>query len=254
MTISALAFVAGLGIGLAQGLVAAGGALLAVPILVYLFGQDAQASTTSALVIVGVISLLGTLDRARRGGVYWQTAAVFGLAALPGGVVGTVLNRLVADDVLLLGFSLWLFAAAYAMVRGRAGQTKPTRAGGRTRLVLILGFLVGTGSGLFGVAGGFLIFPALTLWLGLSAQLAVGTSHAIQVMTSGAALTAHVAAVTEVDWILTGALTAGSVVGALGGSRLGERLSGERLSKIFALGIVVLAVFVFVRNVARLLA
>ena len=73
-------------------------------------------------------------------------------------------------------------------------------------------------------------------------------------MTSGAALTAHVAALSDVDWILTGALTAGSVLGAVGGSRLGERLSGERLSKVFALGIVVLAVFVFVRNLARLLA
>jgi uncharacterized membrane protein YfcA len=252
--LSLLAFVAGLGIGLAQGLVAAGGALLAVPILVYLFGQDAQASTTSALVIVAVISVLGTLDRARRGGVYWQTAAIFGVAAVPGGVFGTVLNRLLSDDVLLLGFSLWLFAAAYAMLRGRAGPANGTHGRGRTPLVLVLGFLVGTGSGLFGVAGGFLIFPALTLWLGFSAQLAVGTSHAIQVVTSGAALTAHVAAVSEVDWILTAAVTAGSMFGALGGARLGERLSSERLSKVFALGIVLVGVFVFGRNLARLLS
>ncbi len=51
-----------------------------------------------------------------------------------------------------------------------------------------MGLLVGFLTGLLGVGGGFLITPALTLFLGLRMKQAVGSSLAIIVINSAAGL------------------------------------------------------------------
>ena len=48
-----LALPFGLAIGLSLGLVGGGGAILAVPVLVYVLDQDVKQATTASLVIVG---------------------------------------------------------------------------------------------------------------------------------------------------------------------------------------------------------
>ena len=58
-----------------------------------------------------------------------------------------------------------------------------------------VGVLVGFLTGLLGVGGGFLIAPALTLFLGLRMKQAVGTSLAIIVINSAAGFGAHAAAI-----------------------------------------------------------
>ncbi|HEX2894583.1 MAG TPA: hypothetical protein VHO29_11340 [Marmoricola sp.] len=46
-----------------------GGSILAVPVLVYLLGQDAAQATTGSLVVVGVTSLTGAITAQRAGNV-----------------------------------------------------------------------------------------------------------------------------------------------------------------------------------------
>src|ERR687887_608391 len=46
-----------------------GGEILAVPVLVYVLGQDVKQATTASLVIVGATALVGAVDHARSGRV-----------------------------------------------------------------------------------------------------------------------------------------------------------------------------------------
>ena len=46
-------------------------------------------------------------------------------------------------------------------------------------LLLMIGLVSGTASGLFGIGGGVLIVPALLYWAGFSKHAAIGTSLAI---------------------------------------------------------------------------
>lgn len=48
-----------------------------------------------------------------------------------------------------------------------------------TMLLLVIGFVSGIASGLFGIGGGVLIIPALVYWAGFSQHAATGTSLAI---------------------------------------------------------------------------
>jgi uncharacterized membrane protein YfcA len=106
--------------GLALGLVGGGGSILTVPLLVGVLGVPPREATTMSLVIVGISALWAAIPHARRGNVRWGRAALFGAVGLVGTAIGGQLNRAVPPEVLLLGFSVVMVAAAIAMLR-RAG-------------------------------------------------------------------------------------------------------------------------------------
>ena len=60
------ALIAGSFIGSVLGFVGAGGAMLAVPILIYGFGFEPSVASTSALAVVGAAALSGQVPRSRR--------------------------------------------------------------------------------------------------------------------------------------------------------------------------------------------
>ena len=141
--IGALAF--GLLIGLILGMVGGGGAVLAVPALVYAVGLDVHAATTASLAVVAAGAATGAVGQARRGAVCWSSAAWFAVAASAGSIVGTVANRALGGSALLLLFSCrdaarrarHLAARGLAGVRGRRlsrgarRRPAPRRAPGR---------------------------------------------------------------------------------------------------------------------------
>jgi uncharacterized protein len=240
-----LALPFGLAVGLLLGLVGGGGSILAVPVLVYVLGQPVKAATTESLLIVGTAALVGAAAYARSGRVQIRTGLAFGAAGAAGAIVGTALNRLVSDRVLLLGFALLLSAAAAAMLRRRPDLPEP----GKLSLVRVApaGLATGVLTGFFGVGGGFVIVPALVLLLGLPITLAVGTSLLVIALTSGAALASHLAS-GSIDWTIAVAFTGAAIAGALAGRRLGATVSAERLGHLFALSLVAIAVFLVAKN------
>lgn len=100
-------------------------------------------------------------------------------------------------------------------------------------LALALGFAAGVLSGTFGVGGGILFVPTLTLVVGLSQLGAQATSLAamIPVVVLGAWRQHRVGAV---DW--RAAMIAGlaSGVGVAGGALLADALGDETLRRLFA--------------------
>jgi len=104
-------------------------------------------------------------------------------------------------------------------------------------------------TGFLGVGGGFVIVPALVLLLGLPITLAVGTSLAVIALTSASALTVHLAS-GQIDWGIATAFAA--VAGALFGRRLVGRLDQRRLSSLFAILLVSVAVLLVIENARTL--
>jgi uncharacterized membrane protein YfcA len=225
-----------LAIGLSLGLVGAGGAILAVPVLVYVVGEDVKQATTVSLVVVGATALVGAVDHARRGRLQIRIALAIGAGGAVGAVAGTALNRLASPESILFLCALVLLGAAYAMlVRGDEGGGDRTVQGRGVWLWgLPAGGAVGLLTGFFGVGGGFLIVPLLVLCFGLSVRTAVGTSLLVITFSSSTALAAHLAS-GSVDWVLAGMFAGAAIVGALVGSRLSERVPTRRLKESFAL-------------------
>jgi uncharacterized membrane protein YfcA len=244
----------GLAIGVALGLLGGGGSVLAVPVLVYVLGQDVHAATTASLVIVTAAGVAGGVRHARGGRICWCHAGAFTAAALPGVVAGTVLGNAIGGSALIGAFGLLMLLAAAATWRNTAASADPSPAERacpplRAARDLAAGLLVGALTGFFGVGGGFLVVPALAVFLALSMRLAVGTSLAIITITSAMGLVAHLLVGRELDLGVTFAMTGSAVAGALAGAALSARVPQRLLGRAFAGLVTAVATYLLISTV-----
>ena len=100
--------------------------------------------------------------------------------------------------------------------------------------VLVAGLAVGALTGFFGVGGGFMIVPVLTLWLAVGFRRAVATSLVIITLTAIAALASHLLTGAAPHVGVTAALAGSTAVGALAGTAIGRRLPQAALGRAFA--------------------
>jgi uncharacterized membrane protein YfcA len=118
---------------------------------------------------------------------------------------------------------------------------------------VVLATVVGLLTGFFGVGGGFVIVPALVLGLGFEMAAAVGTSLVVIAINSAVALVTRLHTGVTLDWPLLAVFTVAAAAGTLVGGRIVARAHPRRLSTGFAALLVVLAVFLVVRNLPPLL-
>ena len=243
------------GTGWVLGALGGGGSILAVPALVYAAGQDPRAATATSLLLVGSAAVVGMVSHLRSGRVLVGTGVVFGLTGVAASIAGSALNRRIDPDLLVLLFGGLVLLAAWRMLVGcptctNAGEARALRAQRsgssvltRTRVridapraaqVLVAGSLVGFMTGLFGVGGGFVIVPALTLVLGLSMTEAIGTSLLVIAMNSVSGFAGYAGTV-DVPWGFLAAFTGVAVGGILAGTYLVRFVSAAALKRGFAL-------------------
>lgn len=250
-----LAIPFGLAIGLAVGTLGGGGSVLAVPVLVYVLGQNVPEATTASLVVVAAGALAGALGHARAGRVCWRHAGSFTAAAVPGIALGTLAAGAVSGELLLASFALVMLAAARATWR-KADDAGPEPDGSweagaacpplRLPRDLVAGAAVGFITGFFGVGGGFLVVPTLAIALAFTMRTAIGTSLVIITATSLLGLGAHLAAGRSLDAGVTAAMTVACVAGAVAGAHLASRIPQRRLGRGFALLVVAVAGYLLV--------
>ncbi|MFO0898192.1 MAG: sulfite exporter TauE/SafE family protein [Pirellulales bacterium] len=254
-------------VGLSLGLTGGGGAIFAVPLLVYGLGMLPQEAVGVSLAAVGATSLVGFLHRWRLGQVEARTGLLFAAAGMIGAPVGSWIARLLPDALLLLLFAglmvvvairLWRQAAHPAAAESSSDSEGPAcrrdAAGALlltsrcALLLLIVGLLTGVLSGLFGVGGGFVIVPALVLFSGMPIQQAVGTSLMVIALVSISGVTAHLWGGRAIPPLVTLWFVGGGVGGLFAGQRIGRRLSGPALQRVFAIAILLVAAYVALRN------
>ena len=113
-------------------------------------------------------------------------------------------------------------------------------------IMVISGILVGIGASFTGLGGGFLMVPLL-IFLGYSAQKAVGTSFLGILIISISALIAH-NKLSNVDYRQGLLLGIGGIAGAQIGARILEHVSTAHFKKIFAMVLIALAVYLFIKK------
>ncbi|MEY7972261.1 sulfite exporter TauE/SafE family protein [Saccharomonospora xinjiangensis] len=255
----------GVGIGLTLGALGAGGAILAVPALVYGAGQPLDVAIPMSLSVVAVASLGALLPGRRRAAVRWRIALAFAAAGVPATFGGAALGRLLPQRWLLLAFAGLMVAVSVRMLRsggegggGEGGDSgedhagacrAPVEAVNRRRClpkVVLAGAAVGVLTGLFGVGGGFVVVPALGLLLGLTPQQAVATSLVVVAANSLSGLVAHADAISEIDPAVFLPFGAATLVAAIAAGGLASRLAGRIVRKAFAVVVLGVAAFVAV--------
>lgn len=260
-------------VGLSLGLTGGGGAIFAVPLLVYGLGVDTRESVAISLAAVGATSFVGFLHRWKLGEVELRTGLLFAAAGMSGAPAGAWIASQIPETVLLLSFAglmvivavrLWQQAsepilpepASASAEHGDAPTCRRDAAGALILssrcavLLLIVGVLTGVLSGVYGVGGGFVIVPALVLFSGMSIHRAVGTSLMVIALVSVSGVASQLWTGRTIEPVITSLFVLGGIAGLLTGQQIGRRLSGPILQKVFVVAILAVAAFVIIRNVS----
>ncbi len=259
-------------VGVSLGLTGGGGAIFAVPLLVYGLAIAPREAVGISLASVGITSLVGFFGRWRAGKVEVRTGLVFAFAGMLGTPLGSSLSGQIPEAVLLTLFALlmlivavtmWTKAAAKAELAGVCVTEDADADGPSCRrnadgnllltsrcawLLAAIGLATGILSGLFGVGGGFVIVPALVLFSGMSIHRAVGTSLLVIALVSISGVGSHFLVGRTISVETTALFVGGGVIGMFVGNWGRRRLSGPALQKVFAVAIVAVATFVIVRT------
>lgn len=269
-TIFLLTAILGALVGFSLGLTGGGGAIFAVPILVYALGVPARDAVGISLLTVGSTTFVGFFQRARRGMVEFPTGFLFALAGMIGAPIGSRVADFVPEPLLLTMFAglmlvisgrMWLQANDKSaqlpiLTDDKAGPTCRRDPEGRLRLTsqcaMLLGVVgLGTGvlSGMFGIGGGLIIVPALVSFAGMGMQSAVGTSLLIITLVSISGTASHLLSGKDLSIQTAAFFTAGSFVGLFIGSWLAQRMAGPTLQRWFSVAILLVAAYVIARSV-----
>lgn len=254
-----LAVLLGVVIGLLIGTLGGGGAILAVPALVFVFGFEPQDATLGSLVVMVAGTLSGIINHAKLGSVDLKKGVLFGVLGIVGTYVGRCLAGGVDGSVLMLTFAALLMVIASLMVKNATTSSRANSSdknSGRlisTVKLTLAALLVGILVGFFGVGGGFMIVPMLTLLMGLSMRQAVGTSLVVIFINSLAGLSAGFGQLNQLDWGVLGAVAGSAVLAAFIGTKISARLSQKLLKLTFATLLYLVAIYTAVNSFLALI-
>jgi uncharacterized membrane protein YfcA len=256
---SILAVTSGVPIGFQLGMTGTGGALLAVPLLVYVVGLTVQEAAAMSLVVVAASSLFGTWEYGRAGQVKGKATLAFTWTGMLGAWGGAYGHHLIPQEILLVAFGFLLLLSRWLIIRQAKilGHTESKSACAehfpRTCWLKAagIGLAVGVLNGFFGVGGGFMIVAALVLTLGFPPRLAIGTSLSIIAPIAIAGIVGHLE-FGVLDMQLTGLVLLGSIAGMLLGARFGQFAPPTVMNRVTASITVSIALALILVNAAKL--
>jgi len=259
-----LGYFAAILIGLSLGMVGSGGSILTVPVLVYLMGVNPLLATTSSLFIVGCTSFIGGLRAYSKKLIHFKAVTEFGLPsifsifitrhyilpAIPHELFSIGNTVITKDIMLMVVFALLMLAASYSVMRSthEIHEVEERDHPGKAISMVLLGLAIGVVTGLLGAGGGFLIIPSLVLFLKLPMKTAVGTSLLLVAINSLFGFLFSLKQF-EYDWTLLLTFTVLSGIGIFIGSRLAEKIPGNKLKKGFGWFLLVMAVFILIKEI-----
>jgi uncharacterized protein len=240
------ALLAGSAIGLVLGFVGAGGAMLAVPMLIYIFDFTPLQATTAALLVVGSAALSGAIPKFSRGEVLVKEALTISALSITTNVTFAAIAPSLSADVITSGLALVLLVAGWSMLQ------RPLKPGAERRMpipvLVLLSLVIGVITGLFGIGGGFVAIPILVLFFNTPAAKAAGTSLFIIFLNSSIAFLVRQGSWSDVDWKLPLIMAVVAIIISRLGSHASSFLSQELLKRSFAGLLFAIAIFTLIET------
>lgn len=259
-------YIAAVFIGVVLGMMGGGGSILTVPVLVYLLHLDAITATTYSLFIVGVTSLTGGTRAYIKKQVDFKTVSEFGipsifsifitrhfiLPAIPDEKLFSIGSiEFTRDTMLMVVFAFLMFAASAFMIFNGDDENKkvPVSLERNSKILplALWGLAIGFITGLLGAGGGFLIIPALVLFVKLPMKTAIGTSLVIIAINSIFGFLFSLKQ-TPLDWEILLLFTGLAIIGIYLGSLWAEKIPGNILKKLFGWFVLLMAVYILIKE------
>jgi hypothetical protein len=260
MLTAAFLFASGVGIGVLGTLIGAGGGWMIVPLLLLGFHFTPQQAVGTSLAVVFLNALSGSIAYMAQGRVLYRMGVAFASATIPGALLGAWLVQYLDPRWFSVLFGGFLLCIAVFLHRGqllflsrKAGEGEGPRdiqssRSPTLRLGVVISFMVGILSSLFGVGGGIIHVPFLIVVLNVPVHAATATSHFVLAITS---LTGSLVFLRQGQVHLTAAASMGLgvLIGAQGGALLSTRMPGEPIRRLLAAALAIFAIRLILRVV-----
>lgn len=249
------ALISGLLSGGALGLTGGGGSILAVPMLVYVVGENIHLAIGTSLVAVGVTSLISSISYMKQSLVKFKIAFFMAAPGLISTYLGALINKQVKGPVLLLIFAVLMIYIGYLMTAKKTPEKKELVGESKIHYprILLLGFLTGLASGFFGIGGGFLLVPALFLGANLKMKEAIATSLFIIFLFGMFGLGSYIIQGRHIDALVSTIFVIGGSVGGIVGAFYAKRIDQIWLRRIFSIFIILIGLSIFIENLIKVL-
>jgi len=229
-------------IGLVLSLFAAGGGMIAVPLLSFGMGMPLKQAIATSLIIVACVSLIALLQKKRWRLIEWRLHRFFAMGGIIGGFTGASIGLYIPDNIQAMIFSvLVLFVAGWM----HSHRMKKITAHAKTtpcdcRYSMLAGLATGLVTGLLGVGGGFLIVPLL-LMLGVANYQSAVAHSLVLIISSSLVAALRYAEHLDIAWQPTLLIVILAAFGAWLGSLIAGKYASDRLQKAFSLMLTLMA-------------
>ena len=246
-------FATGLGASIFGSMVGLGGGFIAVPVLLLFFGLPPAQASGTALALVVANSASGAFTYFLQKRVHVRIGLLVAAGGFPGSILGAILSARISSQLFDWLFAAFLIAVSADMLRDRKRRLANRRqasgeiAGMPWHRSLILGFVVGLISSLFGIGGGAMLVPSLLYLSDLPAHMISATSHFGIVLTSPVGFATHWYQ-RDVKWPFVAPLVIGGLLGGPIGARLSLRLKETRLMVYVAIALTIAALALVLRH------
>ncbi len=222
------------------------------------FSPQLAAGTSLTVIVFKALSSSSRYSRQKR--IDYKVGLLLAATTIPGAFFGAYLTSIIAKELLILIFALFLLYVASRMIfpnspfswrfpeRGGKGWSRRiVDSDGRVfeytadiKIGLPLGFLAGISSGLLGIGGGSLMVPILHFVLSFPMHLAVATSVFTMIFTSISGVATHIY-LGNVAYTYALLLGIGVIFGAQIGAHVAKQISGKTLRRFFGIVLVIIS-------------
>lgn len=252
-------------IGGILSLIGSGGAILTIPILVYIYKIDPYWATSYSMFIMGISNWAATIDNIKKRYVLYKTGLLFAIPALivtffirklvlpilPEVFLENRLMTITKGNAIMIVFSFLILFAAIRTLKNKQVESITFDPNHSLKNIL-QGAGVGIVTGFVGAGGGFLIVPALILTSNIQMRYAIATSLFIISITTSLGFLGDLNSTIEWDWKFLLYCTFFSVIGVVVTNTIKERFSINSLKLFFGYFILALGVLVFFMEMAKM--
>lgn len=257
-------FSIGLFAGTLGSLVGIGGGIIIVPSLLYvstffvsLSSLSAQLAAGTSLLIVMLTAISSIIAFHKQKRIDYRSGMLFFIGAGPGSLAGAYFSKFFSTDTFMLGFGIFLLLLSLLMML--KDKLKPVafsneirrtytdsageihQYGFHTPTAIIVSFVIGIISSLFGIGGGAMLVPMMLIIFRFPPLVATATSMFVIFLSSFTGSITHFIQ-GHIAWMALILIAPGSWIGGRLGAYLSQKMSNQLLLIIFRIILVLVAV------------
>jgi len=250
--------VLGIVVGVLSGLFGIGGGIVMVPTLIFIFGMDIlNANATSLSAMLLPVGILGVIAYYKAGLIkvqesLWIALGIF-IGSFGGGELAvhiseSLLAKLYAGILLYIALS-YFDIFSYFKKKKEVSPVEQEAVHKPFWMYLLVGVGAGIFAGLFGKGGGLVIVPLLIGIFHYDPKAAAATSLAAMQLPVGLPSVIIYANSGHLNILYACLLALGILGGSFFGSKLGVKLPSTMFKKVFAVFLLIVAVYMISKHV-----